>query len=248
MKRAKMKKSLVLCVLPLLLLFLSMSCGGGGGGASSASTAESKNETSASLDTSSSSDEVTYVVTFQSEWSAATHPNQFPTSAHFSGLIGLAHNEKASIWSTGELASTGIKNMAETGSKFPLTNEISDLIASGNANVEISGGGLGTSPSSVSVTFSTNSQFPLVSLVSMIAPSPDWFIGVSSANLLENGAFLSEKRIDLFPYDSGTDSGTTYTSANDVTNPAENIQRITSSPFLSGSELKRLGEFVFIRQ
>ena len=48
----------------------------------------------------------------------------------------------------------------------------------------------------------------------MVAPSPDWFVGVSGLPLFENGQWVEERRIDLVPWDAGTDSGTTFESRN----------------------------------
>lgn len=50
-----------------------------------------------------------------------------------------------------------------------------------------------------------------MSFVSMIDPSPDWFVGVSRLELcLDNGSWVESKVLDLFPWDAGTDSGPTY--------------------------------------
>ena len=38
-----------------------------------------------------------YRVRFNATWSATTHPNDFPSAPHFSGLIGGTHNEEPSI-------------------------------------------------------------------------------------------------------------------------------------------------------
>ena len=51
-----------------------------------------------------------YKLTFNATWSAQTHPFEFPASAHFSGLIGMIHNENVMLFSKGEIASDGIKN------------------------------------------------------------------------------------------------------------------------------------------
>jgi hypothetical protein len=58
-----------------------------------------------------------YRLTFNATWSAQTHPNDFPPSPHFSGLIGMTHNTNAVLFTEGETASDGIKNMAERGIK-----------------------------------------------------------------------------------------------------------------------------------
>jgi hypothetical protein len=220
------------------LIILSVSCGGGGGGSS----------TTTATTSTDSVETVTYALTFTSEWSSTTHPTDFPSSAHYSGLIGMTHSSNNLLWQKGTLASTGIKDMAETGGKAQLSSEVSAFISAGTANAEISGSGISNTPGTITVTFTTDSRFPLVSVVSMIAPSPDWFVGVNSTNLMGNGSFVSGKTIDLFPYDAGTDSGSTYTSVNSVTSPFENIQELTGSPFLNGSSVQRLGQFVFTKQ
>jgi hypothetical protein len=190
----------------------------------------------------------TYTVTFESTWSAVSHPDSFPPNPHFSGLIGAGHNGTVSFWSEGELASPGIKNMAETGSKSPFTDEIAAAIAAGSADRTLSGDGIGTSPGTVSLTFDITEQFPLVTLVSMVAPSPDWFVGISSLNLLESSEWIESLSVELFAYDAGTDSGTTYTSADMATDPPENIARINSAPFLVNDEVPLLGTFTFTLQ
>lgn len=51
----------------------------------------------------------------------------------------------------------------------------------------------------------------LVSLASMLGPSPDWIVGISSINLcLINCSWINEISFDLEPFDAGTDSGITY--------------------------------------
>jgi hypothetical protein len=94
-----------------------------------------------------------YEVTFESTWSGDTHPYEFPSSPHFSGLIGVTHNVSVDIWQVNQLASPGIKNMAETGSKDLLNSEIDETIASGDAYSKLSGGGISSSPGIVSLTF-----------------------------------------------------------------------------------------------
>ena len=188
-----------------------------------------------------------YTVTFDATWSQETHPFDFPPNPHFSGLIGASHNDEITFWGEGQLASLGIKSMAETGSKDPLNNEIDTAIASGVAFKKLSGGGINPSPGSISLTFKISDEYPLVSLVSMIAPSPDWFIGVDSLSLFENGDFLDEKTIVLYAYDAGTDSGTTYTSPDEPTDPPEAIYKIETNPFVYDDALIPLGTFTFSR-
>ncbi len=189
-----------------------------------------------------------YQVTFTSTWSQQTHPYEYPVAlSHFSGLIGATHNALADFWQLGEVATSGIESMAETGSKSLLITEINTQIDMGNAQHLLSGGGIGSSPGEVKLTFEISQQHPFVTLVSMIAPSPDWFVGVSGLPLIANGQWLEQLVVPLFAYDAGTDSGALYTSPNSDTLPRASIQRIELLPFLVDSEVPSIGTFTFDR-
>ena len=185
-----------------------------------------------------------YRVTFEADWSSTTHPVEFPPGAHFSPLIGMTHRAAGRIWQSGEIASNGIELMAELGATGTLSDEVATLINTGNAEFLLQGGGIGQSPGSTSFEFDISQAFPLVSLVSMIAPSPDWFIGVNGLNLRQDGQWIDQLSVNLLAYDSGTDSGLTFISSNDDTNPAQPISRITEPPFADNTPL---GRFVFQR-
>lgn len=188
-----------------------------------------------------------YLVTFTSTWSKETHPLDFPSSPHFSGLIGLVHNSSVKLWNEGNLASPGIKQMAETGGKTILSEEIDALIVSSSAYVRLSGSGINPSPGDVSMRLTAHRNYNLVSLVSMIAPSPDWFVGVSGMSLFENGDWVIEKIVELYVYDAGTDSGESFTAANQVTNPPVPIKKKSDYSFSANGTIIPVGIFSFKR-
>ena len=188
-----------------------------------------------------------YRLTFNATWSMQSHPNEFPSSAHFSGLIGMTHNSSSILFNTGEIASDGIKNMAELGRKDPLESEIQDFILSGTGNTLISGGGISLSPGEVNLEFDIASSHSLVSVVSMIAPSPDWFIAVSNINLIENNEWVSNKIVTVDIYDAGTDDGATFLSA-DLPSPARiAIVEITTPPLAVNGIVAPLGSITFTK-
>jgi len=188
-----------------------------------------------------------YRVTFNATWSAQTHPNEFPASAHFSGLIGMTHNGNTMLFKNGEVASDGIKNMAETGSKNPLEAEIQNFISDGTGNTLISGGGINSSPGEVSLDFDVLISHTLVSVVSMLAPSPDWFIAVGNINLIENAEWVTSKTITVDIYDSGTDDGTTFTSPDEPTDPRVPIFIINTPPIAVNNVVAPLGSITFTK-
>lgn len=189
-----------------------------------------------------------YRVTFEASWSRETHPNMFPANPHFSGLIGATHQQEVRFWQEGSLASDGIESMAERGAKTPLDQEINQAITDGRAENLLSGGGISRSPGSVSLDFTASVDHPFVTLVSMLAPSPDWFVGVSALSLLQDGDWASELVVELHPYDAGTDSGTSYASRDRDTAPPIPISRIDGPPFQVGGVVPPLGTFTFRRQ
>ena len=187
----------------------------------------------------------TYTLVFESTWSEDTHPDDFPSNPHFSGLIGGLHDERVSFWEVDGLAASGIKSMAETGSKAALTDEVEDAIDDGTAAEVLSGGGIGNSPGSRQMSFTITPDHPLVTVTSMLAPSPDWFVGVSGLSLLEDYEWLDTVQVELFAYDAGTDSGESYESPNDPTDPQEAIAKIEGYPFEVDGQVVSVGTFSF---
>ncbi|MGI9553181.1 MAG: spondin domain-containing protein, partial [Aurantibacter sp.] len=190
-----------------------------------------------------------YTVTFKGNWSATTHMTDFPSGAdHFSALVGMVHKQGAVIFEEGELATSGIEDMAELGNNGDLRDEIDALITSGMALNRIDGGGLGGGTEMTSVTINVTEEFSLVTLVSMIAPSPDWFVSAENVDLFDNGAFVENITVNGLSYDSGTDSGSTFNSTNDDTDPAENIFLITDSPLGNGTTVDPpIAIFTFVK-
>ncbi len=135
--------------------------------------------------------------------------------------------------------------MAETGAVDPLEAEIQSLGLGGAAiSSPIVGPCLAVSPGSESLALDVSPTRPLVT---MLAPSPDWFVGVSGFDLCDADSWHDEIEIDLFAYDAGTDSGTSYTSANADTQPHEPITRIELPPFVVAGSVSRVGTLTISR-
>lgn len=183
-----------------------------------------------------------YDITFSSVWENETvdpingnSTTAIPGNAHWSNLVGATHNSNYSLVEMGTLASIGIKDVAERGDNDELMAEVmNEINTTGNADqwLQESFSPFAAISSATIDGIVVSSDFPLLSLVSMIAPSPDWMIAINSINLREGGTWNNEIIIPLFPYDAGTDSGSNYTSSNQATIPAEPISVvINQSPF-----------------
>ena len=189
----------------------------------------------------------TYEVIFEGKWSQETHPDDFPVFRnYFSWLGGATHNSDVVFWQLDGLATPGIKQMAELGFTDRLRVEVEVAIEAGTAEFVLAGGDIERSPGLVTLAFEITESHPLVTLVTMLGPSPDWFVGVSGANLFPEGTWLDTFAVDLYTYDAGTDSGVTFETEDVITDPPQPITRILSSLFPATSP--PLGTFPFVRQ
>ena len=171
----------------------------------------------------------TYRATLRSVWTAAAFGTQFPSGAHFSGLVGATHHTGAAFWTEGRPAALGIQNVAELGSKDAFINEVNLAIGAGTAGTVLSGPAISGSQTEAMLSFTVSPSHPLLTLVSMVAPSPDWFVGVGGLALYQDGAWKDKLSMPLEVYDTGTDSGRTFTSANQVTSPAGLVLPLSSA-------------------
>ena len=182
-----------------------------------------------------------YRVTFEGKFTASALASgvSVPSGEHFTTLIGAVHNASATFWSSGGTASAGIESMAEVGGTSALKSEmnansnalaiIEQFIASG-----------GTATATVDITLTTD--HPLVTLTSMIAPSPDWFVGVSGLSLRNTAddGWQPSLAVNLFPYDAGTEEGTEFSQSNSATSPQGTITSIKGTGKFSDEPIATL--------
>jgi hypothetical protein len=186
---------------------------------------------------SNAQSEATYSVNFTSNWSQTSHPHpsgSLPGNAHWSKLVGATHNSDVVFLEMGGMATQGVENIAETGNNTVFYSEVDAAIAANYASALVDGDDLPTAEGQIIINdIITTEDYPLLSLLSMIAPSPDWMIAANSISLVDaNGDWIDEINIDLYPYDAGTDSGVDYTSPNLDTNPQEPIASLQGvAPF-----------------
>ncbi len=149
----------------------------------------------------------TYAIRFQGAWTVAVTPDGLPSDAHFSRLIGGVHDVGVTFLESGQPASAGVESMAEEGGWTGLRDEVQN--AGTNALSVLSGGTDVIGPTtSETLTAELASAHPRVTLTTMVAPSHDWFVGVSGLPLLDaEGLWLRAHSVDLYPWDAGTEQG-----------------------------------------
>ena len=85
----------------------------------------------------------------------------------------------------------------------------------------------------------------------MLAPSPDWFVGIDSLDMCNSGKWRESMNVTMLPpWDAGTEDGTAFSTNNAATNPHVNIFEITNNTagvFNAPNPIASLGEFRFVK-
>ena len=189
---------------------------------------------------------VKYKLTFQGLWDDLVSPSGVPGGAHFTTLIGGVHSDDVSFVTAGGTATAGVESMAETGGISGLRREVQAAIDAVDSLGDPEptalsvvsgrlGGGADASATIDALEFT--SQFPRLTVASMIAPTPDWFVGVSGLSMLDSaGHWLRSSAVNLYPWDAGSEDdvahngGFSLGGANTV--PKEPIRSLQGSgPF-----------------
>ena len=164
-----------------------------------------------------------YTVTFQGQWTIGVTPGGLPGGAHFSPIIGAVHNAEVTFLKSGEAASSGVESMAETGGTSELQSEVNaaiNAITPTALSVLSRSGNIGRQGQVTLNDVAVTTDHPRVTLVTMIAPSPDWFVGVSGLSLLDaSGNWLPSHEVKLNPWDAGTENGDEFSPSNLATSP-----------------------------
>ena len=186
-----------------------------------------------------------YGVTFQGTWTSSVTPDGVPGGAHFSRLIGGVHSAAVTFLEGGQTASTGVESMAEVGGVSDLKSEVQTAIdASPQTALSVLEGdtdSIGPATAKTLGSVELTSDFPRVTLTTMVAPSPDWFVGVSGLPLLDDqGRWLRTHEVNLYPWDAGTEDGTEFSLSNAATNPRGVITSIRGTGKFSTERIASL--------
>ena len=159
----------------------------------------------------------TYSIGFRGRWTTAVTLEGRPGGAHFSRLVGGVHNAGVTFLRSGDLAGEGVESMAENGVWTVLRDEVSN--AGENAIGVLVGAtdSIGPTATRTLSNVSVATGHPRVTLTTMIAPSHDWFVGVSGLALLDgDGRWLRSHEVDLYPWDAGTEDGQNFALTPDL--------------------------------
>ena len=168
-----------------------------------------------------------YTITFTGKWK--TPDFAIPTGAHFTTFVGMVHNSNAWLWKDAAKAGPGTELMAEIGNGTIMLAEIDSMIIARNASSLI----LFTAPATLTgsrmSSIYCNTNYSQVSFISMLGPTPDWFVGLSGINLYKSNNWVADTTINLYTYDAGTEDGDMFGYNNPATTPQQNIHILLAS-------------------
>src|SRR5262245_18483895 len=189
-----------------------------------------------------------YTEIVKSTRTKTSFPLEYPSDGHFSGMIGASHNASYTIFAVGRRPTRGLERLSEEGKHSPLNDEIKDAIDKGSALILFESGGLKNWKDSMVATVRVDPAHPLVDVVNMVAPSPDWFTGATNVNLVENGAWVARRTLALPAYDSGGDDGKTYKAPDRDTNPKKATTRNGNRHFVVHGKVQPVAVLTFVRK
>lgn len=225
-------------IFTVLAVVLFVSCGGDDEGSPAVGGGDDGGPTASA----------TYEVTFTPNFTAETHPTDYPSNASFGPILAIAHAPDVSVFTLGQVASAAFKGYAENGD----ADGLATVLTTGVDGMEVttmifSGGSTGpTTADALSVNVTpTNTR---ITFIARLSPSPDWFVGVDSFNVVAaDGISLVENaEFSLSALDAGTDSGATYNSPDEPTTGGT-IRVINDAPFGNGGLTAALGSITFVR-
>ncbi len=185
--------------------------------------------------------DLVYNIDFQSTWNATEH-SSIPAGAHWSDLVIISHSIPNQFLEVGENASQGIKDLAELGNNAAIDWEVFTAINQGTAhsiNIVPFNTPNNATASATIQQIAICTEFRYLTILSMVAPSPDWFIAANSVEIIDtNGQWIDFLELDVYAYDAGTDNGTDYDSPNSPNTPV-GISLISGFP-LNGNKIGTL--------
>lgn len=192
---------------------------------------------------------VVYEVEFVSTWSASSHPSDFPNNAHFSPFIVTSHLASQRLFLPGFNADIGVQNLAETGNTDEINLELERWLNTSKAIDKGEGNSFDSPGNSNKVQLGVRAGYQTVTAISMIAPSPDWFVATTTS-LLDptDGLWYDEVISHVAVYDAGTDSGSSFNSPDEVSDPIEAVSFLDIGPLTEGTDtVVNMGYFKFTR-
>ncbi|PXF45302.1 Spondin-1 [Gracilariopsis chorda] len=171
-----------------------------------------------------------YRVSFQNLLTPKNFGNLIPENGLvFSPLAGASHSNRISFLTIRGFASPQVEQIAETGQNGRFVTLARNLRRQGRGVLHVAAAKGPTMPGNfTNLFYAVDCAHPFITMLGMIAPSPDWIVQINNRNMIRDGKFITRESGTLIAYDVGTDSGREFTSPVDAsldmpTEPQMNI-------------------------
>ncbi|XP_065196738.1 spondin-2-like [Sycon ciliatum] len=168
---------------------------------------------------------ITYTVRLEFLWPASDY--FLPVNPHWSRSVFATHSGCAVIFRNQVQPSEGIASLTARGEPTELQNETaaySDRVRSFVIAPPVS-----TAAGNATGEVTADRYHPEMTALSMIAPSPSWFVGVDSVPLCTGDVWVQSAVYDIAPWNAGADGGRNYSSPDDTLSPFNVTRRIRKS-------------------
>lgn len=130
-----------------------------------------------------------------------------------SPIIGIGHSNKGDFWQEGDLANLCLEEIARQATNAQcdvmgvMNNTEGQLLVPFTMGVNRMGASPTTKLSSI---VRVDREHPLITVASMIGPTPDWITGFFNKQMCGPEGWIEEMKLDGYGYGSGTDLGDKY--------------------------------------
>lgn len=171
-----------------------------------------------------------YQCTFRNLWTKERQPKNFPTElARWNGPVMWTHTLQFEPWREGDAVTRGVEKVAEDGFADELIKEMQQQGEAVKAWSENPDFGFFVKEADFvhMPPMETDFQFPYLSVMAGMSPSPDWYTGFYSYWLIDeySQTWYDHIKIQTYAWDAGTDGGTTYDSLESDLDPPQPITR-----------------------
>ena len=194
----------------------------------------------------SAQDSIRYRVDIALAWDG-TEAGGHPADKHWSRLIAFAHSSRYALFADGDTASSGLALVATNGRVSVLEAELAEGRRRDRVGAQVVLPGIDAGVGTFSFDLPVTGKHRFVSFATMLAPSPDWFTGVSAAALQDEEGWIDTVTAPLWVWDAGADSGPEFQGPNEDTQPRQSVRLLTHPAFLTADGLRPIGTVTFTR-
>lgn len=178
----------------------------------------------------------TYRVVFSNLLTSKNFGNLIPSSGLvFSPLAGVSHSNRISFFTVRGFASKPVEILAEQGRNMPFINLARRVRRKTGKVTSVIDAGKPTMPGTATVlTLKVNCFNPSITVLGMIAPSPDWIVQINNRIMYDTsaGRFIGQTSGDLIAYDTGVDNGREFTPPLDLSLDLPTVPRKNIAPLV----------------